>query len=134
MKLRKVSVIVFYDGKGRILLQDRTGYKTPEEEYGFWGGEIENRERPEQALIREIKEELDYELKDFKFIGKFSGQAEEIKVRVIMFTFISKLKNVSDFKPKEGKGMKLVDMKTAERLLKWPWDKKAIKKLKEILK
>lgn len=132
MITRKVSAVIFYDDKNRILLQDRTGYKNPGEEYGFWGGGIENGETPEQALVREIKEELNYNLKDFKFIGVFYGQHKDFKL--IMYTFISKLVDVSNFKQKEGRGMKLVDLKTAEKLLIWPWDKEVIMKLKIILK
>jgi 8-oxo-dGTP diphosphatase len=131
MKTRRVSAIIFFDSKNRILLQDRRGYKQLGEEYGFFGGEIKNRETPEQALIREVREELGYELKDYEFIGIFSGQIKDFKV--IVHTFISKLKNISDFKQKEGIGMKLVDLKTAEKLLTWPWDKVAVKSLKKIL-
>ncbi len=41
------------------------------------GGGIEEGETPEQGLIREVKEEVSYELKDFKLITKTKGSLGE---------------------------------------------------------
>ncbi len=41
------------------------------------GGGIEEGETPEQGLIREVKEEVCYDLKDFKFMAKIKGQLGE---------------------------------------------------------
>ena len=35
------------------------------------GGHVEEGETPEQALVREVKEELDYDLKDYKFFKEY---------------------------------------------------------------
>jgi len=136
MKTRRVAVVIFYNDKNQILLQDRTGYRRPGENYGFFGGGIENDETPEEALVREIKEELDYEISDFKFLGVFSGKSDDLEVT--MFTFISKINDLSKFKQKEGIGMKFVDIHAAENLAKkdmlgGPWDFEALKKLKDFL-
>ena len=129
MKSRRISVVIFYDN-GKILLQDRTGHKSKCKRYGFFGGGIERKETPEQALVREIKEELDYDIKDFKFIGKFCGK-NKVSKRVI-FTYISRLKDIKKFKQKEGKDMKLVDLKTVEKLIPHrSWNKKTISFLKK---
>ena len=36
--------------------------------WGLFGGKIEKHEKPENAIVREIKEELDIELKNHKFL------------------------------------------------------------------
>jgi 8-oxo-dGTP diphosphatase len=61
MKTRNVALIIFYDKDKRILLQDRRGISKLGAEWGFFGGEIENDETPEQAVVRETKEELCFE-------------------------------------------------------------------------
>jgi len=63
MGIRRVALIVFYDDEKRILLQYRKGINSKFcEEWGYFGGGIENGETPEQAVIRETKEELDFDL------------------------------------------------------------------------
>ena len=37
--------------------------------WSFWGGGIENNETPEDALLREIKEELDWNPDQYSFLG-----------------------------------------------------------------
>lgn len=58
---RNVSLILLFDKDKRILLQHRSkDAKRLPDFWGFFGGGIEEGETPEQALIRESKEELDY--------------------------------------------------------------------------
>ena len=125
MKTRKVAVIIFYDDKKRILLQDRRGISKLGEEYGFFGGEIEDGETPEQAVVRETKEELNFDLKEYKYIGEYGYEIEDsLKKRfhfdfdaVLCKVFIAPLKNnLSKFKLKEGKKMQLFSLNEAEKL------------------
>lgn len=52
------------------------------------GGGIEEGETPEQALLREVKEEVSYDLKEYKFITKKTGSlGEDVWVYV---TFVDK--------------------------------------------
>ena len=46
---RKVALIVFYDKENKILLQDRRKISKRGEEWGFFGGGIEEGETPKQA-------------------------------------------------------------------------------------
>lgn len=57
--MMKLSVIVFRDAEGKILLQFRDS-KAPSEALGwsFFGGIAEGEESPMDAVIREVKEEL----------------------------------------------------------------------------
>jgi 8-oxo-dGTP pyrophosphatase MutT (NUDIX family) len=52
------------------------------------GGGIEEGETPEQGLIREVKEEVSYDLKDFKFLFKKVGSLGEFVF--VYVTFVEK--------------------------------------------
>jgi len=45
---------------GNLLLQERGSYSKVGEKHGYFGGNIERGEKPKDALIRELKEELNY--------------------------------------------------------------------------
>lgn len=99
---REVAIILFYDDKGNILLQDRKNYSKLGEEYGFFGGKIEEGETPEQALKREIKEELNIEIKDYKFFKKYRAIYPELNRDIIRNVFLAKMPEIKILKAKEG--------------------------------
>lgn len=134
MKVRNVALIIFYDNKGRILLQDRRGISSFGAEWGFFGGAIEKGETPEQAVVRETREELSFDLKEYKYVLKYSYKIESINTLVKLNVFISPLKNISDFKQKEGARMKLFTLEEAEKLkMVSEGDIEMIRRLKKIL-
>jgi mutator protein MutT len=144
MKTRKVAVIIFYDKDNRILLQDRRGISKLGEEWGFFGGEIKEGETPEQAVVRETKEELGFELKEYKYIGEYSYEIEDsLKKRFVNFdfdvilckVFVAPLRNnLSKFKLKEGKDMKFFSLNEAEKLkMVSDGDIEIVRRLKKIL-
>ena len=61
MKHIKVVAAIFTDGD-KVLTMRRAPHKPLPGKWEFPGGKIEKDESPEQALIREIKEELDVEI------------------------------------------------------------------------
>jgi len=69
-KIRNVSVIFLYDDNGKILLQHRGPEMKVPNKWAFFGGKIEEGETSLKAVVREIKEELNYDLKKPKFIAK----------------------------------------------------------------
>ncbi len=103
MGRRKVAVIVFYDNGRNILIQDRRNIKKWGEGYGLFGGKIEKNEEPEQALKREIKEELNINIKNFKLFKHFTQEIKEINLEVERFVFISKMPELEKLKVREGK-------------------------------
>ena len=58
MKVVYVVAAALFDPNGNILLAQRPGGKPMAGLWEFPGGKIEENERPEQALARELKEEL----------------------------------------------------------------------------
>ncbi|MDP2930049.1 MAG: NUDIX domain-containing protein [bacterium] len=83
MPERNVAVVVFYDEKGNIVAQKRSSISKIGEKYGLWGGQIEPGETSEQAVRRELQEELGFVPKeldlwcDYSYIvseeGKYNG-------------------------------------------------------------
>ena len=133
MKIRKVALIVFYDLQKRILLQSRSGISKTGAEWGFFGGAIEKGESSEQALVRETKEELLFDLEEYKFLGEFKNQIND-ELLVDRFVFISSIKgNLSKLKQVEGDKMQFFSLEEAEKLKMVPGDELVIQKLKEIL-
>ena len=59
VKLVLVAACALIDADGRVLLAERPTGKTMAGLWEFPGGKVEANERPEDALIRELKEELD---------------------------------------------------------------------------
>ena len=53
-----VSAVALIDDDGRVLLAQRPAGKSMSGLWEFPGGKIENNELPDEALIRELKEEL----------------------------------------------------------------------------
>lgn len=113
---KKISQIIFYTKDKKILLQNREGYSKWGEEWAFFGGRIESGETPEQALIRETKEELSYDIKDFKLLKEIE-YLKPAGYKVRRYIYISPLKNKTDkFEVKEGKGYKLFSIDEARKL------------------
>ena len=114
-KIEVVAGIIFY--KDRILCCQRKTNKYPylSEKWEFPGGKLEEGETREKALIREINEELEMEIKDLKFALTVVHQYEDFQLT--MHTYFA-----NSQKPK----MKLNDHKdtvwaTLEELDKFDW-------------
>ena len=58
MRIEQISIGALVDPEGRILLTRRPNNKKMAKLWEFPGGKIENNELPDEALIRELKEEL----------------------------------------------------------------------------
>jgi 8-oxo-dGTP diphosphatase len=56
--LLPVVAVALIDGEGRVLVQQRPPGKSMAGLWEFPGGKVESGERPEQALVRELSEEL----------------------------------------------------------------------------
>ncbi len=98
-RCRPVAGMAFYRD-GKILLQDRRSISKRGEEWGFFGGGIEEGETPEQALVREIDEELGLPVEEFTMIGEYSD------MHVHVYMYVAPLPD-QDYEVKEGDGAEL---------------------------
>lgn len=64
MKLLLVAACALIDADGRVLLAERPAGKPMAGLWEFPGGKVEHGERPEETLIRELKEELGIDVKE----------------------------------------------------------------------
>lgn len=73
LEKRKISTLIPYkikNGETFVFLEKRTkNRKSLPDYFGFWGGHAENNEDPEIAMLREIKEELDFIPKEYSHFG-----------------------------------------------------------------
>jgi 8-oxo-dGTP diphosphatase len=80
--MKEIAAIIFENDRGEFLLYLRDNKPTIPfpDHWDLIGGHVEEGETPEQALVREVKEELGLELKDYKFFRRFeclTGDAYE---------------------------------------------------------
>ncbi len=117
---RTVALIVFFDKNKKVLLQSRIGISKYGEEWSYFGGGVEKDETPKQAIIREIKEELSFDLTkiNFKYIGKYDILFYNDKYFGNSFFFIAQLDEdiLNKFNQKEGKSYKLFTIEEAKKL------------------
>lgn len=137
MYKREVALLVFYNDKNEILMQDRMGHSKSGEEWGFFGGAIEEDETPEQALVREIKEEMNLDLVNkFKQTGiienTYFSEKQNCDVNVKRFVFVAKYEN-EKYKISEGRGAKWFDLNSVKILKLVPGDSEVVKLVQEYL-
>jgi 8-oxo-dGTP diphosphatase len=71
--MKEIAAIIFENDKGELLIYKRDnkpGIPFPH----YWdliGGHVEEGETPEEALVREVKEEINFDLKDYRFFRKY---------------------------------------------------------------
>jgi len=71
--MKKVSQIILENDKGELLLYLRDGKPGIPFPY-HWdliGGHLEEGETPEEALVREVKEEINIDLTEYKFFREY---------------------------------------------------------------
>jgi 8-oxo-dGTP diphosphatase len=80
--MKTIAAIILENDKGEFLLalrDNKPGIPFPNH-WDLIGGHVEEGETPEQALVREFKEELDLDLKEYAFYKKvecLTGDAYE---------------------------------------------------------
>ena len=71
--MKKIAAIIFENDNREILLylrDNKPGIPFPMH-WDLIGGHIEEGETPEEAMVREVKEELNIELKEYEFFKKY---------------------------------------------------------------
>lgn len=115
--VRKVAFIWFYNANNQILLQERWDYSKHGEEWAFFGWWIEEWETPEQWFLREAKEELGLDMRDFdyKFIWDYIFEFPERIIHRSIFLIKTNLKE-TDFTVYEWVWAKYFDLEEAKKL------------------
>ncbi len=126
---RCVSVLILYNIERKMLLQHRTedaprlpGY------WGFFGGGIEQGEKPKDALRREIREELNYTPRNPKLVRT---QILEKGTLGKKYLYIDEYDTSQELVLGEGQGMAWVTADEAIKLKMINHDKEAILFLKK---
>lgn len=86
MKYMNVALMIFINNGGDVLLNKRRNSKD-EEIWDLVGGGIEEGESPEEAIVREIKEELSYDISvhPMKNMGTYSVETNKYRADVTFF-------------------------------------------------
>lgn len=84
------TAIIIRDNKLLVLKRNEAPFQG---EWDFMGGYVNKGETPEQALYREIKEELGAEVREATFLGTFPGVAsyKEYEFPVLSFAYLVEL-------------------------------------------
>ena len=71
--MKQIAMVLLFDRHNRLLIylrDDKPEIPFPNQ-WDFFGGHVEEGETPEEALVREVKEELGIELKQWKFFREY---------------------------------------------------------------
>jgi 8-oxo-dGTP diphosphatase len=75
-----VAVAIIQDRQGRVLLTQRQQHQDFSGYWEFPGGKLEANESPEQALVREVQEELAIQVDSMAFMMTFPWQYDHKSV------------------------------------------------------
>lgn len=133
MEQRKVAIVLFYNHEGKIILQNRRKKSKAGEHYGFFGGQIEEGETPEQALKREIKEELDIDIHNHVFFKTRTDEFKDKNIAATRWLYLSPFPDLSKVNVNEGE-LEIFDFTDALKLKMIPGDDIILKEAYDYLK
>lgn len=90
--MKKVAAIILENDKEEILLylrDNKAGISFPNH-WDLFGGYVEEGESVEEALVREVKEEINYDLKDYSFFKVYAGGEDET-IKNIKYVFTGRI-------------------------------------------
>ena len=125
--VRVVAGIIIEDGK---VFATQRGYGEFKDGWEFPGGKIEQGETPEEAVVREIMEELDIEVEVKELFD--TVEYDYPKFRLSMDCFICKIKK-GDLVLKEHEAAKWLAKETLHTVDWLPADYGLVEKLREML-
>lgn len=99
----KTAVAIIVNLKGEFLLQKKTMNYVHSGKWGFFGGGIKSNESAEEAIRRELFEELGIKFNNFKLFSKGKHMINEYKYEEIVF-ILKFDKNIGEIRLGEGAG------------------------------
>jgi len=132
-KIIYVSAVALIDWQGKVLISLRPEKKILSNYWEFPGGKIKSNEMPEDAIIREVKEELsiDIDKQSLKIFNFNTYSYEKYQVIIFFYTCRSWKGN-----PKSNENQKIlwVEINKLQNYKSLPANKKFISELKKINK
>ena len=138
MITRYVCSLILYDKEHKVLMQHRSddaprlaGY------WGMFGGGIEEGETPEQALVRELMEEIEYKVVSSKLFCVDEFNQEDGKsdtMHIVSHTFIEPYDITQPIVQHEGQGYGWFSVDEALKLKITPHRRENLIKAKEFFK
>ena len=113
------AAIIFIENKVLCLKRGQSNYSYISNKYEFPGGKIKNNETPVDALIREIKEELNIEIKIEEKFKTIMHDYPDFSIKLHSYIcstnkFYGNLYEHSDFKLLQIKDLKYLDWLEAD--------------------
>ncbi|MBO6245613.1 MAG: (deoxy)nucleoside triphosphate pyrophosphohydrolase [Anaerovibrio sp.] len=129
--MKTINVVAAVIRKGDKILATQRGYGEFKDGWEFPGGKIEPGERPEEALKREIKEELKAAISVGEDLGivEYDYPNVHLNMRCFMCSLVSE-----DITLLEHEAMKWLTAETIDTVNWLPADKPMTEKIKEILR
>lgn len=109
--MNQVATALLFDGNNKLLIYLRDD--KPEISFpGYWdlfGGRVEPGETPEQALVRELKEELNIDIQQFELYKTFESPTEANPN--VKFVYVVKIEAAAEsLTLYEGQYLKAIDL------------------------
>lgn len=135
--MNKISCagVIFITPDNKVLLEDRRRIKKHGEHWSFFGGSVEAGETHEETMKREIREEIGYQIEDYKYFKKYTfipKNNPNLELTYHMYT--AKAPNLSTLTVHSRGGIKEFTFKQALRLRITEKDKEILRDINESLK
>lgn len=98
------------------MLEDRRQISKHGEKWSFFGGSIKPNETPKEALIRELKEELNYCITNFDFFKSFDFIIKEKNIKLTYHMYISKIPDLNNIIVHDKASYKIINIDEIKKL------------------
>lgn len=129
--MKTIRVVAAIIREGEKLFATQRGYGEYKDKWEFPGGKVEEKETPEDALIREIKEELEADIAITGYL--MTVEYDYPSFHLSMDCFVASLKEGSAVRLKEHEAAKWLGPDELDSVDWLPADIEVVKKLKSSL-
>lgn len=135
--MKKISCagVIFLTDENNILLEDRRRINKHGEEWSFFGGSVEKGETHEEAMKREIQEEMGFEIKDYKYFKKYTFiPSNKPDLELTYHMYIAQVENKKVFNIHKKGGIGEFSLEEALELEIMDIDKEIIRDLMRVVR